>query len=68
MQAGASSDELLAAVIRLQESVGIDDDARVLIAERLEGIRGSAQAAGHLLLGLIVGLAAAELEAEARAA
>ena len=64
VQAAASGDELLGAVIRLQESVGIDDDVRGLIAERLEEIRGSQRAPGHVLLGLILGLTAAALETE----
>ena len=44
----------------LQESVGISDDERVLIRERLDGIGGSKRAPGHVLLGLIVGLMASE--------
>jgi hypothetical protein len=60
VQAGASSDELRDAVTLLQESVGINDDERSLIAQRLEDIRGTKPAAGSALLGLIVGLMAGE--------
>lgn len=66
VQAGVTPDELLAAVNRLQESIGIDDRARAMIGERLDGIRGSSKAPGHVLLGLILGLITAELDAEAR--
>lgn len=64
VQGGSSADELLAAVIRLQESVGIADEPRALIAERLNRIDGSSRAPGHVLLGVIVGLMAAELATE----
>ena len=49
------------AVTRLQEAVGIDDDERVAIRERLEAI-GQRDHAGGVLLGVIVGLFAAEPE------
>lgn len=52
------------AVECLQESVGIADETRALIAERLDAIAGSTRAPGHVLLGVIVGLMAAELDAE----
>ena len=62
VQAGVSGQDLVDAVARLQESVGLDDDARARIREWI-GERGSAsrRAPGHLLLGIIVGLMAAEL-------
>jgi hypothetical protein len=66
VQSGRSADELVAAVTRLQESVGILDESRSLIAERVAEIKGAPRARGHVLLGLIVGLMAAELDAEAR--
>ncbi|MGH2954089.1 MAG: hypothetical protein ACRDK9_08735 [Solirubrobacterales bacterium] len=67
VQRGLGAAELLDAVIRLQESVGIVDDTRALLKERLEAIGGSTKAPGHVLLGLIIGLTAAELAAEAGA-
>ena len=66
VQSRRSVDELVAAVIRLQGSVGILDESRSLIAERLAEIKGAPRARGHVLLGLIVGLMAAELDSEAR--
>lgn len=60
VQRGRSAEELGEAVERLQESVGIRGDERSLIVERLDGIRGSDSARGHILLGLILGLLAAE--------
>lgn len=65
VQHGRSGEELLDAVLLLQRSVGIGDEARVLIRDRLESIGGAANARGQILLGLIVGLTAAELDAEA---
>jgi hypothetical protein len=64
VQSDASADELFGAAIRLQESVGIADEPRALIAQRLPSIAGSMRAPGHVLLGVIVGLMAAELNAE----
>lgn len=64
VQSESSSDELLEAVTRLQESVGIADGPRALIAERLATVPGSSRAPGHVLLGVIVGLMAAELADE----
>jgi len=60
VQSGADADEMLEAVTLLQESVGINDDERVLLRERLTEIRGTKPAAGAVLLGLILGLMAAE--------
>lgn len=64
VQSGVRGKELVEAVDRLQESVGIDDDARALIGERLDQIKGSDKAPGHVLLGVIVGLIAAELRSD----
>jgi hypothetical protein len=50
----------LEAVVRLQESVGVDDDVRGLFAERLEQLQPGA-APGGVLLGLLLGLTAAEM-------
>ncbi|MGI9021358.1 MAG: hypothetical protein ACR2G3_11690 [Solirubrobacterales bacterium] len=60
VQAGASCDELAEAVSLLQESVGITEDERILLRERLDEIRGTKPAKGSVLLGLILGLMAAE--------
>ena len=51
------------AVTRLQEAVGIDDDERAAIRERLEAI-GQREHAGGVLLGVILGLLAAEHAAD----
>ncbi len=59
VQAGADADQMLEAVTLLQESVGISDDDRVLLRDRLEEIRGTKPAKGAVLLGLILGLMAA---------
>lgn len=61
VQASASPPALLAAVARLQESVGVDDASRGRIAARLHALRLDAQA-GPLVLGIVVGLLAAELD------
>lgn len=50
----------LEAVLCLQESVGIDDDSRVLIRERLYENGGGS----HEFLGLIIGLLAARMQAD----
>jgi hypothetical protein len=47
------------AVTRLQEAVGIDDDERAAIRERLDAI-GQCDQAGGVLLGLILGLFAGD--------
>lgn len=52
----------LEAVLCLQESVGIDDDSRVLIRERLYENGGGGS---HEFLGLIIGLLAARMQADA---
>ena len=65
VQANVGGQELVDAVVRLQESVGIDDEARALIRERLrERDDASHRAPGHVLLGIILGLVAAELHSE----
>jgi hypothetical protein len=51
------------AVNRLQESVGIDEEARAIFRDRVEAL-DSRFRAGQVLLGVIVGLLAAQLEAE----
>ena len=66
VQSGRTPEQLLDAVVLLQESVGIRDRSRSEISERLSGIEGVPRARGHVLLGVIVGLMAAELAAEAR--
>jgi hypothetical protein len=48
-------------VMRLQESVGINDDARAAFVERLSDVQPDGDA-GAVLLGLIVGLSAAQLD------
>lgn len=50
-------------VLRLQESVGVDDDTRAVFAQRLSAVQANAPA-GAVLLGLFVGLSAAQLQAE----
>ncbi len=53
----------LAQVLCLQESVGVDDQARAVFARRLSEIQPEASA-GAVLLGLLVGLSAAQLQSE----
>ena len=60
VQHGASPDDLREAVDLLQESVGIRDAERSLLVERLDEIRGAEFAPAHVLLGLILGLMAAQ--------
>ena len=64
VQHGSSEEELLDAVLLLQESVGIGDQTRAVIRERLESHSDVPNARGHVVLGLIVGLTAAALDAE----
>jgi hypothetical protein len=49
------------AVLRLQEAVGVDADARAVIRERVASLEaaGHGPAAGSVLLGVVVGLFAA---------
>ncbi|WP_354699035.1 hypothetical protein DSM112329_04739 [Paraconexibacter sp. AEG42_29] len=53
----------LADVLCLQESVGIDDDARAMFASRLDEVQPDAPV-GAVLLGVLLGLSAAQLQAE----
>ena len=46
------------AVLNLQAAVGIDDDERMLIRERVDAL-GCGESAGAVLLGVLVGLFAA---------
>jgi hypothetical protein len=58
------ADEQLEAVLCLQEAVGVGDEARALIRERIfEGPEAPSRPV-EMLLGLIVGLLAAQLESE----
>lgn len=59
VQANGGPDELEAAVLCLQQAVGIDQDSRVVLCEGIERI-SSMENAGGILLGLIVGLLAAQ--------
>jgi hypothetical protein len=59
VQHGIDSQNLIAAVNLLQESVGITDDERVVIRERLDA--RSAVPKGAVLMGMILGLMAAQL-------
>lgn len=53
----------LAQVLRLQESVGVDDQTRAVLARCLAQVQPSAPP-GAVLFGLLVGLSAAQLQAE----
>jgi hypothetical protein len=53
----------LAQVLCLQESVGVDDQTRAVFARCLGEVQPNAPA-GAVLLGLLVGLSAAQLQAE----
>ncbi len=64
VQRGRDFDELVEAIICLQESVSIDNSARRLIRDRLPRITPHPDALGGFMLGLIVGLTAAQLERE----
>ena len=50
-------------MLRLQESVGVDDDTRAVFVQRPSAVEPNAPA-GAVLLGLLVGLSAAQLQAE----
>lgn len=65
VQAGRSFEQKVDAVKLLQSAVGIEDETRRLVAERVERIRAGSDV-GQVMLGVIVGLLAAQLEAEAR--
>lgn len=60
VQHGAGPEGLADAVLFLQASVGIDDEARLAFREGLERSDRSKQT-GPILLGLVVGLLAADL-------
>jgi hypothetical protein len=65
VQSGTDHDDLLAAVERLMESVGIADDSRVVLCERIAAIQGVRDAdVGQITFGVIAGLMAAQLERE----
>lgn len=66
VQHGEDAGELLEAVLRLQEAVGIVEATRELICARLSAVAVAGAPSGHVLLGLILGLMAAQLEAEQR--
>ena len=53
------------AVARLQESVGLDDELRGVFARRLDALQPNAHP-GAVLLGLLLGLSAAQLAEAAR--
>jgi hypothetical protein len=53
----------LAEVLCLQESVGVDDETRVVFARRLSEVQPDSPP-GAVLFGLLVGLSAAQLQAE----
>jgi hypothetical protein len=53
------------AVNLLQASVGIDEEARATFRDRVEALDSKCRA-GQVLLGVIVGLLAAQLEGECR--
>jgi hypothetical protein len=55
------------AVLRLQEAVGIDDDEREVIRQRVAAL-GHPEHAGAVLLGILVGLFAAAEGGETRLA
>ena len=52
----------LPAVLALQEAVGVDDASRAVIRDRVAALAGAGHrtAAGSVLLGILVGLFAAE--------
>jgi hypothetical protein len=52
------------AITLLQQALGIDDDARRLLAARLESDLEEDFAAAQVLLGLILGVSAAQLAEE----
>jgi len=58
------ADEQLEAVLCLQEAVGVGDQARALIRERIFNGPEPPSRPVEMLLGLIVGLLAGQLEAE----
>jgi len=59
VQRGSEREELMEAVLCLQEAVGIDADARAVLCQGIDRLSFQSQSAG-VLLGLVVGLFAAE--------
>lgn len=59
VQSDSDREEMIAAVLRLQEAVGIDDDSRAVLRDGIEHLNLEKQTAG-VLLGLVVGLFAAQ--------
>jgi hypothetical protein len=59
VQAQSTPEQLQAAVLRLREAVGIDEDSRAVLREGLENL-GMMENAGSIFLGLIVGLFAGQ--------
>jgi hypothetical protein len=53
----------LAQLLRLQESIGVDDEARAVFAPCLDEVQPDASP-GAVLFGMLVGLSAAQLLAE----
>jgi hypothetical protein len=66
IQRARPPEEHLDAVLCLQEAVGVGDEARALIKERLFDSDGIPTRPAEMLLGVIVGLLAAEYESERR--
>jgi hypothetical protein len=60
VQRGADPEALPDAVLCLQAAVGIDDGARVALRDGLENLERSGQT-GPILLGLVIGLLAADV-------
>ena len=59
VQHGADRDELAAAVLRLQEAVGIDGESRQVLCEGIDRLHFEQQAVG-VLFGLVLGLLVAQ--------
>ena len=59
VQAGSDPEAMLEAVNCLQEAVGIGEEARAMFAERV-GTYGNGREIGAVLLGVIIGLFAAD--------
>jgi hypothetical protein len=61
---GRPAGEHLGSVVCLQESVGIHDDVRKVLRARLPLIPGVGAQTGQVLMGIVIGLMAAQLAAE----
>lgn len=57
---GRPLDEAVDAVLCLQEAVGIDEDARAVVKERIYGERTAQEQRSPIFLGVIIGLLTAE--------